>query len=71
MILNYEEFNNNRRKSVKAKLLTISSLSSYGQPVILLEDGKPLDLMSWVMLDYRVEKATKKELNVLKNLGFI
>ncbi len=72
MVLSYKEFNNDgKRKNVKAKLSKMSSLSSYGQPVILLEDGEALDMMSWVMLGYRVEKASKSEINALQNMGLI
>ena len=39
---------------VSATITTDSPLSSYGQPVVLLEDGGALDGVSWVLLGYRV-----------------
>ena len=41
-------FENSFRKTVKASITTGHSMSSYGQPVIVLEDGGAIDLMSWV-----------------------
>jgi hypothetical protein len=54
-----------KRHQIKASLATEHSLSSYGQPVLLLEDGQPLNYESWVLLNYKVEKATKQELEML------
>jgi hypothetical protein len=73
MILSYQDLfeENARRTRVKAKITTEHSASSYGQPVIVLEDGGALDLPSWVMLNYRVEKATEKELQALQKLGLL
>lgn len=51
----------NKRATVKARITTEHSASSYGQPVIVLPDGGALDLMSWVVCGYRVETATTKE----------
>ena len=49
------------RKRISAEVTTEHSASHYGQPVIVLEDGGCLDLQSWVLMDYRVEKASKEE----------
>ena len=63
---------NGKRHTIKAELTTEHSLSSYGQPVLLLEDGQPLDYASWVLLNYQVEKASKKEMEMLnKWLGLL
>jgi len=58
-----------KRTRVKAKITTEHSASSYGQPVIALEDGGALDLVSWVGLNYQVVKATAKERAQLLKMG--
>ena len=50
-----------KRAKVKVRITTDHSMSSYGQPVIVLPDGKALDLMSWVGCGYHIEVATAKE----------
>ena len=50
-----------KRAKVKVRITTAHSMSSYGQPVIVLPDGEALDLMSWVGCGYRIEAATTKE----------
>ena len=54
------------RHNIKATITTEHPNSSYGQPVILLEDGKPLNAESWVLMAYQVVKATPEELEMLK-----
>lgn len=73
MILSYsnELFGEKKRHRVKAEITTDHSSSSYDQPVIVLEDGGSLDLMSWVSLDYRIVKASKKERVALANMGLL
>lgn len=56
-------------KRIKARITTNHSASSYGQPVIVLDDGEALDMMSWVMCGYQVVKASKKELDALASIG--
>ncbi|MCX5810168.1 MAG: hypothetical protein NTX36_12505 [Proteobacteria bacterium] len=56
---------------IKATVTTAHSASHYGQPVIVLQDGGALDLMSWVAMNYRVEKATVKERERLTKMGLI
>lgn len=51
----------NKRAKVKVRITTHHSMSSYGQPVIVLPDGEALDLMSWIGCGYRVEAATATE----------
>ena len=59
------------RTQVEAEITTQHPASSYGQPVIVLEDGGALDLMSWVCMDYHVESATPKEQGMLRQMGLI
>jgi hypothetical protein len=73
MILSYQDIfeENAKRTRIKATITTEHSASSYGQPAIVLDDGGALDLMSWVSLGYRLEKATKKELEGLRKMGLV
>lgn len=48
------------------RLPTDHPSSSYGRPVIVLADGSALDLSAWLLLDYRVERATHEELDLLQ-----
>jgi hypothetical protein len=62
MILAYTDILGNRKTHrIKATITTDHSASSYGQPVIVLPDGDALDLQSWVLLGYKVVRATRKE----------
>lgn len=49
------------RHAVEATITTDHPASSYGQPVIVMEDGGAVDLASWVTLDYQVIEATPEE----------
>ena len=69
MILSYHNLGEEKRHRVKAKITTEHSASSYGQPVIVLEDGGAIDLMSWVGLGYQVVRASKKEKANLAKMG--
>ena len=71
MILSYHELlgSESKRKKIKAEITTEHSQSHYGQPVIVLPDGGALDLMSWVCLGYKIEKATDKERKQMNKLG--
>ncbi|OGW55993.1 MAG: hypothetical protein A2Y81_08475 [Nitrospirae bacterium RBG_13_43_8] len=60
-----------KRKKIKARITTEHSASSYGQPVIVLEDGGAIDLMSWVGCNYQVVRATKKERESLVSIGLL
>ncbi|MBW2649539.1 MAG: hypothetical protein JRC66_00660 [Deltaproteobacteria bacterium] len=73
MILSYQDIfeEDAERTQIKAEITTEHPTSSYGQPVIVLEDGGALDLMSWVAMDYRVVKASKEENGKLKKMGLI
>ena len=62
MKLEYTDiFNGGKKVKVKAIVTTEHPASSYGIPVIVLDDGNALDLQSWSILGFRVIKATKKE----------
>lgn len=69
MILSYHNLAGEKRHRMKAKITTDHSASSYGQPVIVLEDGGALDLFSWTALGYHVVKASKKEKEALVKMG--
>jgi len=70
MILSYcNPLSDNKRKRMNARITTDHSASSYGQPVIVLEDGEALDLMSWVLCGYQVIKASQREMEQLRAMG--
>lgn len=73
MLLSYRDIfeRSKRRHRIKAEVTTEHSASSYGQPVIVLDDGGALDLMSWVAMGYQVVKATKKERSELQRMGLL
>lgn len=70
MILSYSDeiFGDGKRHRVKAVVTTDHPASSYGQPVIVLEDGGALDLTSWVFCQWRIERATKRELAMMQRI---
>jgi len=53
---------------VKATITTDHPASSYNQPVIVLEDGSGLNWESLMLLQYRVIKATRKEIELLNRI---
>jgi hypothetical protein len=73
MILSYKDLfeRSKRRTRIKAEITTDHPTSSYGQPVIVLEDGGALDLTSWVAMDYQVKRASKREMAVLQKMGLL
>ena len=70
MILSYcnDTLGDGKRHRVKATVTTDHPASHYGQPVIVLEDGDALDLTSWVLCQYKVVQATRKERGQLARL---
>jgi len=46
-----------KRARIKAEITTDLPASSYGQPVIVLDDGGALDLMCRTAMGYRVERS--------------
>ena len=69
MILSYHNLGEEKRHRIKARITTDHSASSYGQPVIVLEDGGALDMVSWVGLGYHVVRVSKKEREALVKMG--
>jgi len=71
MILSYVNpfFGDGKRHQTKATITTDHPASSYGQPVIVLEDGGALNWESIVLLMYRVVKINKREKKMLDNLN--
>ncbi|HPW36000.1 MAG TPA: hypothetical protein PK922_05990 [Syntrophorhabdus sp.] len=61
----------NMQHRVKATIVANHPLSRYGQPVILLENGRALDKSSWFSHRYRVQKASKKEISALLSMGLV
>jgi hypothetical protein len=49
------------RKQVRVHVTTAHPASHYGQPVMVLPDGGAIDLMSWILCGYQIERATKAE----------
>jgi hypothetical protein len=69
MILSYRDIlGDDKRHRIRAIITTDHAASSYGQPVIVLPDGQALDWVSMILMDYRVEKASKKESILLERL---
>ncbi len=67
MKLQYTDiFNGGKKVKVNAKVTTEHPCSHYGQPVVVLDDGNPLDMQSWVLLGYQIIKATDKEIEMTK-----
>jgi len=67
MILSYVDIlGDGERHTIKASITTEHPDSSYGQPVLLLEDGKPLSAESWFLMAYQVIKVTPAEYDLLK-----
>jgi len=50
-----------KRSTIKATITTDHPASSYGMPVIVLENGSALDYTSAILLDYRIEKISEAE----------
>ena len=57
-----------KRKHIRATITTDHPASSYGQPVIVLVDGNGLSWESMCLLEYRVVKATRREVALLDRL---
>jgi hypothetical protein len=75
MKLSYLGLMDTERSTIKATITTDHPASSYGMPVIVLEDGGVLDYTSAILLDYRVEKISEAERPLLeqwqRNIGCI
>jgi len=66
MKLSYRDLMATERTTVEATITTEHSASSYGQPVIVLDDGEALDYNSAILLDYQVEEVSTEEAPRLK-----
>jgi len=67
MILSYiDVLGDGNRHTIQATITTAHPDSSYGQPVVVLEDGMPLDAASWFLMGYQVIEATTDEFELLK-----
>ena len=66
MLLEYTSLDGEKHQ-VKASISYDHPACSYGQPVILVE-GEPLDMPSWILLGYRVVRAGKKEIERLRKI---
>ena len=66
MKLSYLGLMDTERSTIKATITTDHPASSYGMPVIVLEDGEALDYASAALLQYEVVKASPKELELLR-----
>jgi len=71
MILSYVDpfYGDCKRHQIKATVTTNHPTSSYGQPVIVLEDGGALSWESIILLKYEVVKINKHEKKMLDNLN--
>lgn len=67
MILSYVDLlGDGERHNVSATVTTDHAASSYGIPVIVLDDGEALSPASWILLAYEVVEATGDELEELE-----
>jgi hypothetical protein len=73
MILTYTYLFDEKKEGrrIRAEITTNHPGSHHGQPVIVLEDGEPLDPVSWIALGYRVVSADEAELAALYKMGLI
>jgi len=73
MILSYRDaFDEDaKRKRIKATITTEHPASIYGEPVIVLDDGRALSIVSWTAMDYQVEKLTVIEKEALQKMGLM
>lgn len=62
----YDLLGDQQRHTMDAELTTDHPASSYGQPVLLIGDGDPLDYTSWMLLDYRVEEIAEDEVEPMR-----
>jgi len=60
-----------KRKRIKATITTEHPASIYGEPVIVLDDGRALSIVSWTAMDYQVEKLTVIEKEALQKMGLM
>lgn len=61
MLLSFRALGSTKREHIKAEVTTQHPQSSYGQPVIVLPDGQALDLQSWILGAYRLERGSAEQ----------
>lgn len=66
MKLSYLPLMENERVQIEAEITTEHPCSSYGIPVIVLEDGGALDYNSAILLDYQVLEISEEEKPLLQ-----
>jgi len=66
MKLSYQPLMDTERSIVAATITADHPASSYGMPVIVLEDGDVLDYTSAALLEYLVEEISSDEVPLLK-----
>lgn len=66
MRLSYQGLMDTKRTKITAKITYYHPASHYRIPVIVMSDGEALDYQSAILLDYRIERATPKEVELLK-----
>ncbi|MGD9697594.1 hypothetical protein [Acinetobacter sp.] len=71
VLINGLEGHDSERMITEAEFTTMHPASSYGQPVLVLDDGNATDHLSWNMCDYCVLDATEEEFQLLVNQGFL
>jgi len=73
MILSYLDIYHDdaKRKRIKATITTEHPASTYGEPVVVLDDGRMVSRVSWVAMNYQVEKVTVMEKEALEKMGLI
>lgn len=61
MRLSYRDAASGGRRTVEATVTTAHALSSYGRPVVVLDDGGMVDHLSWSLSGFAIEEATDAE----------
>ena len=66
MKMSYQPLGGGERQTIQIKVTTDHANSSYGQPVFVMPDGDTLDANSWVLLNYRIERISRAEYELLQ-----
>lgn len=71
MILTYTAvLGDGERHTVNATVTTDHPSSSYGQPVVILADGEPIDSISWMLMQYSIQQCSQEEYDLLQRTPF-
>ena len=60
-----------RLHDIKVTITTDHPASSCGKPVIVFKNGDVLDTVSWIAMDFRVERCTKLEKALFNKSGLL